>query len=70
MTRVVIPGGGELAAGGGGGAEGGGEDVYSYVGAGPPPNTGLHRYLFLVYRQAGKVEVGDSDRVGMTVGTL
>lgn len=62
--RVMIPGGGEIAAGGGGGAEGGGQDLYTYVGAGPPPNTGLHRYFFLVYKQGGEVDA--SAKVGMT----
>ena len=25
-----------------------------YVGAGPPKNTGLHRYVFLVFKQSGR----------------
>lgn len=28
-----------------------GETLSQYVGSGPPPKTGLHRYVFLVYRQ-------------------
>ncbi|XP_022212991.1 protein D3 [Drosophila obscura] len=27
-----------------------------YVGSGPPLNTGLHRYVFLLYRQSRKIE--------------
>ncbi|TKR57511.1 hypothetical protein L596_030765 [Steinernema carpocapsae] len=31
-------------------------DVFAeYVGAGPPEKTGLHRYVFVVYKQAGKL---------------
>lgn len=26
-----------------------------YVGSGPPKGTGLHRYVFLVYKQPGKI---------------
>lgn len=28
-----------------------GEVLSAYVGSGPPPDTGLHRYVFLVYKQ-------------------
>ena len=32
----------------------GGEQVAAYIGAGPPPGTGLHRYVFLgKYRHPG-----------------
>jgi phosphatidylethanolamine-binding protein len=27
-----------------------GEERKGYVGAGPPPNTGLHRYVFVLYQ--------------------
>ncbi|KAK2154209.1 hypothetical protein LSH36_274g00036 [Paralvinella palmiformis] len=30
-----------------------------YVGAGPPKGSGLHRYVFLVYRQAGKINFNE-----------
>ncbi|KAJ8711436.1 hypothetical protein PYW07_008678 [Mythimna separata] len=33
-----------------------GETLSEYVGSGPPPNTGLHRYVFLVYKQPCKLE--------------
>ncbi|CAJ0579065.1 unnamed protein product, partial [Mesorhabditis spiculigera] len=32
-----------------------GEVLSAYVGAGPPPNTGLHRYVFLLWKQPGKL---------------
>lgn len=32
-----------------------GETLSEYVGSGPPPDTGLHRYVFLVYEQPGKL---------------
>ncbi|XP_018566689.1 phosphatidylethanolamine-binding protein homolog F40A3.3 isoform X1 [Anoplophora glabripennis] len=32
-----------------------GEVLSEYVGSGPPPNTGLHRYVFLVYKQSTKL---------------
>lgn len=33
-----------------------GETVAPYVGPGPPYNSGLHSYLFLVYKQASKFD--------------
>lgn len=32
-----------------------GEVLSQYIGSGPPPNTGLHRYVFLVYKQPSKL---------------
>ncbi|XP_043482232.1 protein D2-like isoform X1 [Leptopilina heterotoma] len=32
-----------------------GETLSEYVGAGPPEGTGLHRYVFLIYKQSGKL---------------
>jgi len=32
-----------------------GEVLSDYVGSGPPEGTGLHRYVFLVYQQPGKI---------------
>lgn len=32
-----------------------GNTLAEYIGAGPPENTGLHRYVFLVYLQDGQV---------------
>lgn len=33
-----------------------GQVVFDYIGSGPPKDTGLHRYIFLVFKQSGKVE--------------
>lgn len=33
-----------------------GSTLSEYVGSGPPPDTGLHRYVYLVYKQPGKIE--------------
>lgn len=32
-----------------------GETIIEYIGSGPPQATGLHRYVFLVYKQSGKL---------------
>jgi len=32
-----------------------GETLTEYVGSGPPKDTGLHRYVFLLYKQPGKI---------------
>lgn len=36
-----------------GNSVGDGKTMSQYVGSGPPPGTGLHRYVFLVYKQPG-----------------
>ncbi|KAF1741181.1 hypothetical protein MXB_5404 [Myxobolus squamalis] len=36
-----------------------GEVVFDYVGAGPPKETGLHRYIFVVYKQGDKMIITD-----------
>ncbi|KAF0852505.1 mitochondrial ribosomal protein L38 (mL38) [Andalucia godoyi] len=33
-----------------------GEHVVQYVGSGPPQGSGLHRYVFLLFKQSGKLE--------------
>ncbi|XP_031628685.1 protein D3-like [Contarinia nasturtii] len=34
-----------------------GDEIIEYIGAGPPKDTGLHRYIFLVFKQPnGKIE--------------
>eukprot|EP00823_Brevimastigomonas_motovehiculus_P003419 TRINITY_DN207_c0_g1_i2.p1 TRINITY_DN207_c0_g1~~TRINITY_DN207_c0_g1_i2.p1 ORF type:complete len:196 (-),score=46.12 TRINITY_DN207_c0_g1_i2:203-733(-) len=33
-----------------------GETIAAYMGPGPPQNTSLHRYIFLIYKQAEKVD--------------
>lgn len=30
-----------------------GEELFGYRGSGPPPGTGLHRYIFLLFEQQG-----------------
>eukprot|EP01084_Bolivina_argentea_P223851 378656_1 len=37
----------------------GGKELIEYVGSGPPPNTGLHRYVWLVYEQNGYINVAN-----------
>ncbi|XP_016970322.2 protein D3 [Drosophila rhopaloa] len=39
-----------------------GEAIAEYIGSGPPQGTGLHRYVFLLYKQSGKLEF-DEERV-------
>jgi len=42
----------------------GGDDLKEYVGAGPPSNTGDHRYFFLVFKQQdGKTDFDDDERI-------
>ncbi|KOB74116.1 Phosphatidylethanolamine binding protein isoform 2 [Operophtera brumata] len=36
-----------------------GDLLSAYVGSGPPPGTGLHRYVFLVYKQPGKLNFNE-----------
>uniref|UniRef100_A0A0N5C895 Phosphatidylethanolamine-binding protein n=1 Tax=Strongyloides papillosus TaxID=174720 RepID=A0A0N5C895_STREA len=33
-----------------------GETIAEYIGSGPPKDTGLHRYIFLVYKQNQKID--------------
>lgn len=44
-----------------------GEVLSAYIGSGPPPDTGLHRYVFLVYEQRCKVKF-DEKRLTNTSG--
>lgn len=37
-----------------------GEVLAAYVGSGPPKGTGLHRYVFLLYKQTGKLEFDET----------
>lgn len=32
-----------------------GDYIADYRGSGPPQGTGLHRYIFLLYKQSGKI---------------
>lgn len=57
-VRVNIPGDNLPCDG-----EDGGDDLKTYVGAGPPASTGLHRYVFLLYKQPnGKQSFEEADR--------
>lgn len=33
-----------------------GQTIADYIGSGPPQGTGLHRYIFLVYKQNEKID--------------
>ncbi|XP_045503215.1 protein D2-like isoform X1 [Colias croceus] len=44
-----------------------GETLSAYIGSGPPEGTGLHRYVFLVYKQPGKLSF-DEPRLPNTSG--
>ena len=37
-----------------------GETLSQYVGSGPPKGTGLHRYVFLIYKQNGKLQFDEA----------
>lgn len=39
-----------------------GQTLSEYVGSGPPKNTGLHRYVFIVYKQNGKINFNEPHR--------
>ncbi|OQR69769.1 phosphatidylethanolamine-binding proteinF40A3.3-like [Tropilaelaps mercedesae] len=36
-----------------------GEEIAGYRGSGPPKGSGLHRYVFVVYKQPGRINVPD-----------
>lgn len=45
-------------------------NVMPYIGPGPPKGTGLHRYIFLLYKQDPAVSVsGVADRIKWGLGT-
>lgn len=44
-----------------------GDEIFEFIGSGPPKDTGLHRYVFLVYKQPnGKIE-HDEPYVGLKI---
>lgn len=43
-----------------------GESLRDYIGCGPLPDSGLHRYLFVVYKQPGKLNF-DEQHIGHTI---
>jgi len=40
-----------------------GETLTEYVGSATPPKTGIHRYVFLVYKQPSRLDFSDEPRV-------
>ncbi|KAL0278184.1 UNVERIFIED_CONTAM: hypothetical protein PYX00_000080 [Menopon gallinae] len=44
-----------------------GETLSEYIGSGPPKGSGLHRYVFLVYKQPEKIETTKLRRLGRNV---
>ncbi|CAI2353500.1 unnamed protein product [Caenorhabditis sp. 36 PRJEB53466] len=40
-----------------------GDTLSEYIGAGPPPGTGLHRYIYLIYKQTGRIEDAEHGRL-------
>lgn len=49
-TVINIPGG-DVAAG---------QEVFGYIGSGPPEKTGLHRYIFFLFKQNGEIQYTDA----------
>ncbi|CTQ86804.1 Phosphatidylethanolamine-binding protein [Caenorhabditis elegans] len=45
-----------------------GDTLSEYIGAGPPPKTGLHRYVYLIYKQSGRIEDAEHGRLTNTSG--
>lgn len=43
-----------------------GDVITGYLGSGPPKGTGLHRYVFLIYKQSGNLENIDEPRTSNT----
>lgn len=37
-----------------------GDILFEYIGSGPPKGTGLHRYVFLLYKQSGKMNFDET----------
>ncbi|CAI5451097.1 unnamed protein product [Caenorhabditis angaria] len=45
-----------------------GDVLSAYIGSGPPPNTGLHRYIFLLYKQSKRIEDAEHGKLTNTSG--
>ncbi|KAK6643612.1 hypothetical protein RUM43_005122 [Polyplax serrata] len=45
-----------------------GETLSEYIGSGPPKGTGLHRYVFLIYKQNSKMETSHLRKLSNTSG--
>lgn len=39
-----------------------GDHRIAFIGSGPPQGSGLHRYVFLIYKQNGKLDLSDAPR--------
>ncbi|XP_058467297.1 protein D3-like [Malaya genurostris] len=39
-----------------------GDHRIAFIGSGPPEGSGLHRYVFLIYKQNGKIDLSDAPR--------
>lgn len=39
-----------------------GDHRIAFIGSGPPQGSGLHRYVFLIYKQNGKIDLSDAPR--------
>ncbi|XP_063699890.1 protein D3-like [Culicoides brevitarsis] len=39
-----------------------GDHLFEFIGSGPPQGTGLHRYVFLVFRQPARIDVTNIKR--------
>lgn len=50
----------------GGDVENGGDTLFEYIGSGAPEETGLHRYVFLVFRQPDGKQRFDEEPVPRT----
>lgn len=37
-----------------------GEVLSGYIGSGPPEGTGIHRYVYIAYKQPGKLEFDET----------
>lgn len=50
-----------------------GDEVIGYIGSGPPKDTGLHRYIFLIYKQPNGIiqhnELRSTNRYGCAFST-
>ena len=44
-----------------------GETLSGYVGSGPPPGTGLHRYIFVALKQPGKIAFEEPRRTSTQI---
>jgi len=43
-----------------------GDTLASYIGSGPPQGTGLHRYIFLIYKQSGRLDTSKEPALGLS----